>query len=99
MYIRHHVNYHSSMIYDGLTGIVKLDKKVKFYLIIEPDKVEGSTSLHHVSYNHIKLSGGHSLIGNAHQENQMSNVDIVTPNTPKADTMVAMMNIAYSLLV
>ena len=80
------------MMYDGLTGIVKLDKKVKFYSVTNPSEVKGSMSLRHVLYNHLKLADGHSLIGEVHQENPLSSMDVVIPNTPEAEAMVAMMN-------
>ena len=34
----------------------------------------------------------HSLIGKAHQRGHMGSVDIVIPNTTKAETMVEMMD-------
>ena len=38
------------------------------------------------------MDDGHSLISEAHQRDHMGSVDIVIPNTPEAETMVAMMN-------
>ena len=38
------------------------------------------------------MDDGHSLIAEAHQRGHMGSVDIVIPNTPEAETMVAMMN-------
>ena len=55
-------------------------------------KIMGYTSLRRVLYKFTKLSGGHSLIGEIHQENDLSIVDIVIANAPEAETMVAMMN-------
>ena len=49
-------------------------------------------SLYHVLYTFMKLSGGHSLIGEIHQENDLASVDIVIANAPEAKTMVAMMS-------
>ena len=49
-------------------------------------------TLHHVLYKYVKMDDGHSLISEAHQRGHMGSVDIVIPNTPEAETMVAMMN-------
>ena len=38
------------------------------------------------------MDDGHSLIAKAYQRGHMGSVDIVIPNTPEAETMVAMMN-------
>ena len=91
-YVRRHVNYHSSMTYGGLVGIVELDEQVPFYAESDPSKVMGEMSLRYVLYKFIKLSGGHTLIGEIHQQNKLSSVDIVVPNAPEAETLVAMMN-------
>ena len=49
-------------------------------------------SLRHVLYKYVKMDDGHSLISEAHQRGHMGSVDIVIPNTPEAETMVAIMN-------
>ena len=38
------------------------------------------------------MYGGHSLIAEAQTRDHMGSVDIVIPNTPEAETMMAMMN-------
>ena len=38
------------------------------------------------------MDDGHSLIAEAHQRGHMGSVDIVIPNTPEVEMMVAMMN-------
>ena len=91
-YVRRHVNYHSSMIYDGLVGINNLDYDVPFYAESDADRVVGYMSLRFVLYRFIKLSGGHSLFGEIHQENSLASVEVAIPNAPEAETMVAMMN-------
>ena len=48
--------------------------------------------LRHLLYNYVKMEDGHSLITKAHQQGYMGPFNIVTPNTPEAETMVAMMN-------
>ena len=38
------------------------------------------------------MDDGQSLIAKSHQRGHMGSVDIVIPNTPEAETMVAMIN-------
>ena len=91
-YVRRHVNYHSSMIYDGLVGINDLDIPVPFYAETDADKVMGHMTLRYVLYRFVKVLGGHSLFREIHQENALASVDVAIPNAPEAETMVAMMN-------
>ena len=49
-------------------------------------------SLRHVLYHHMKLSEGYSLLAEVHQESELDSVDIVVPDIPEAEAMVAMMN-------
>ena len=49
-------------------------------------------NLCHVLYKYVKMDDGHSLIAKAHQRGHMGSIDIVIPNTPEAETMVAMTN-------
>ena len=52
----------------------------------------GSMSLRHVLYHHMKLTKGYSLITEVHQESELDSVDIVIPDIPEAEAMVAMTN-------
>ena len=81
-YVHRHVNYHSSMIYDGLVGVVDLNQEVAFYAESDPTRLMGYMSLRYVLYKFMKLSDGHSLIGEIHQENNLASVDIVIANAP-----------------
>ena len=49
-------------------------------------------NLCYVLYKYVKMDDGHSLIAEAHKRGHTVSVDIVIPNTPEAETMVAMMN-------
>ena len=91
-YVRHHVNYQSRIIYDGLVGVVDLNREVAFYAESDSTRLMGYISLRYVLYKFMKLSNGHSLIGEICQENNLASVDIVIANAPEAETMVAMMN-------
>ena len=61
-YVFRHVNYHSSMIYYGLVGVVGLDRQQPIYSVNNPLIQVGSMPLCHVMYHHMKLSEGYSLI-------------------------------------
>ena len=46
--------------------------------------------LRHVLYHHMKLAEGYSLITEVNQESELDSVDIVVPDIPEAEAMVAM---------
>ena len=91
-YVCRHVNYHYSMIYCGIVGVVVLDRQQPFYSVNNPLIQVGSMSLRHVLYHHMKLDEGYSLIAEVHQESELDSVDIVVPDIPEAEAMVSMMN-------
>ena len=91
-YVCRHVNYHSSMIYCGLVGVVGLDRQKPFYSVNNTLIQVGSMSLLHVMYHHMKLAEGYSLITEFHQESELYSAGIVVPATPQAEAMVYMMN-------
>ena len=49
-------------------------------------------SLRRVLYYHMKLAELYFLIAEVHQESELDSVDIVVPDTPETEAMVAMMN-------
>ena len=49
-------------------------------------------SLRHVLYRSMKIAKGYSLILEVNQESELYSVDIVVPDIPEAEAMVAMMN-------
>ena len=73
-------------------GIIDFDVTETVYSVLDPTKAVANMSLCHVLYKYIKMDDGHSLIAEEHQRVHMGSVDIVIPNTPEAETMVAMMN-------
>ena len=91
-FVQKHVNYHATMIYNKLIGIVALDKAVPFYSASDPTTVKGSFTLRAVLYRFISLADKHSLFAEIHQEMNLASVDVVIPNTPEAETMITMMN-------
>ena len=91
-YVRRHVNYHSSMIYCGVVGVVGLDRTKPFYSVNNPLIKVGYMLLCHVLYHNMNLDEEYSLIAEVHQESKLDNVDIVVTDIPEAKAMVAMMN-------
>ena len=87
-----HTKFHSSMTAEELLGIIDFDANETAYSVSNPTKAVATMSLFHVLYKYVKMDDGHSLIAEAHQKGHMGSVDIVIPNTPEAETMVAMMN-------
>ena len=79
-------------MYEGLVGIVDLDREVALYAESDSCILMGYMFLRHVLYKYLKLSGGHSIIGEIHQENDLASINIVIANAPEAETMVAIMN-------
>ena len=67
-YVRHHVNYHSSMIHCGMVGVVGLDRQQPFYSVDNPLIHVCSMSIFHVLYHHMNLAEGYSLIAEVHQD-------------------------------
>ena len=72
--------------------IIDFDVTVTVYSVLDPTKSVATMNLRHVLYKYVNMDEGHSLITEAHQRGHMGSVDIVIPNTPEAETMVAMMN-------
>ena len=91
-YVRCHVNSHSGMIYCGLMVVVGLDRQKPLYSVKNLLIQVSSMLLRHVMYHHMKLDEGYYLIAEVHQESELDSVDIVVPDIPEAEAMVAMMN-------
>ena len=47
--IRRHVGYHSSMITEGLVGIIEIDKDVAFYSVTHETEIAGFVALRRCS--------------------------------------------------
>ena len=89
---RHYINYHATMIYNGLSGVMDLDWKVAIPLDEDPMVLVGEVSLQDILYEHIKMDNGTPMIAEVHQRTLISPVDIVVPNTSFAEGQVAQMN-------
>ena len=80
------------MTAEELVGIIDFDATDTVYSVSDPTKTVATMRLRHILYKFVKMDDGHSLIAEAHQIDHMGSVDIVIPNPPEAETMVAMMN-------
>jgi hypothetical protein len=90
-FTRKHVNYHSSMIFDNIPGIWDLDVKVAIHNVSDSAEIMGLLSLRQVLYKQIKLSDGHSMFGELHQQQALSDVEAVIPNIKEAEETLLMM--------
>ena len=87
-----HTNYQCSMILKDIIGITNLDATAGIF-DDETGKYLGMLSLHQVLLCYLRLSYGHQLIAEVHQSEEiMGPVQVVIPNTPKAERMILMMN-------
>ena len=80
------------MTVEELVGIIDSDATETVQSVSDPIKSVATMILRHVLYKYVKMDDGHSLISESNQRGHMGSVDIVIPNTPEAETMVAMMN-------
>ena len=87
-----HTKFHSSMTAGELVGIIDFDATDTVYSVSDPTKAVATMILRHLLHKYVKMDDRHSLIAEAHQRGHMGSVDIVIPNTPEAETMVAMVN-------
>jgi hypothetical protein len=60
-YSRHHINYQANSRYDGIRGILDLDKQFAIYSVMDPTRVVGQLSLCDILYTHVKTAEGHPL--------------------------------------
>ncbi len=88
--VKKYVNLHSSMVTDGIYGIVGLDKPLPFYRESNHIEEVGHMTLCHAMYNYVKLLGQQSLFAEIHQQTEMSSGHVVVGNTPEAEQMVLM---------
>jgi hypothetical protein len=79
-YSRHHINYQANSRYDGIRGILDLDK------------LFAMLSLRDILYKHVKTSEGHPLFMEVHQGEPMGSVDVVVGDYEAAERMMGMIN-------
>ena len=89
---RKHINYMGNTRYDGIMGILDLDKPIPFYSASDPNKVAGWYTLRRAMYEKFKMSDGHRLFWEVHQPAAMGPVDVVVPNCEEAERLILMIN-------
>ena len=91
-YSRHHINYQANSRYDGIRGILDLDKQFGISSVSDPTRVVGQLSLRDILYKHIKTAEGHPLFMEVHQGEPMGSVDVVVGDYEAAEHMLGMIN-------
>eukprot|EP00956_Cyclotella_meneghiniana_P026325 scaffold56619_cov40-Cyclotella_meneghiniana.AAC.2 len=88
---KHHVNYQKNTLYDGVKGIVDLDRLFDIWSVTEPRELIARVSLRTIMYTKIKL-GDLPLFMEVHQGQPMMPVDVVIGNWEEAERMMLMIN-------
>jgi hypothetical protein len=91
-YSRNHINYQANTRYDGIRGILDLDKEFSIYSVTNASQVVGRISLRYLLYHHIKSESGFPLFFEVHQGAPMSPVDVVVGDCEESERMVLMIN-------
>ena len=89
---RDHINYHASMTYNQVMGILNLDEDVPYFHPDDSVNPAGTMTLRTVMYSYLKMQDGFSLVAEIHQRGVMGAVEVVVPNTREAENMVNHMN-------
>jgi hypothetical protein len=66
-YSRHHINYQANSRYDGIRGILDLDRMFDIPSVSDSTRVVGKMSLRGILYKHVKTAEGHQLFLEVHQ--------------------------------
>jgi hypothetical protein len=91
-YSRNHINYQANTRYDGIRGILDLDKEFSIFSVTDPSQVVGRITLRYLLYNHIKSESGFPLFFEVHQGAPMGPVDVVVGDCEESERMVLMIN-------
>ena len=91
-YVQKHINYQANSRYDGIHGILNLDKEFALHAVADPSKVVGKVSLRAILYTQFKTLDGLPLFCELHQGEPMGAVDVVVGSYEQAEQMVLMIN-------
>ena len=91
-YSQNHINYQANTRYEGIRGILGLDKEFPIYAVMDPTQVAGRTSLRYLLYNHIKTESGFPLFFEVHQGAPMGPVDVVVGDCEESEHAILMIN-------
>ena len=88
---RNHINYQANTIYDGVKGIMDVDRMFDVPSVTDSNISVGRVSLRMIMYT--KLTFGElPLFLEIHQGEPMMPVDVVVGNCPEAERMLLMIN-------
>ena len=91
-YVRKHINYQANSRYDGIRGILNLDKEFEVESVTDPTKVAATVTLRAILYKQFKTLDGLPLFCEIHQGEPMGPVDVVVGSYEQAERMVLMIN-------
>jgi hypothetical protein len=91
-YSRRHINYQANSRYDGIRGILDLDKAFDIPAVTDSNRVVGAVSLRDLLYHRVKTKEGHPLFLEVHQGQPMGPVDVVVGVYEEAERMLLMIN-------
>lgn len=89
---RNHINYMSNTMYDGVRGILDVDKAFDVPSATVPGEIVARVTLRSIMYSKIKMKGDLPLFLEVHQGAPMAPVDVVIGNCEEAETMMLMIN-------
>jgi hypothetical protein len=91
-YVRKHINYQANSRYDGIRGILNLDKEFEVESVSNPTKIVVTVILRSNLYKQFKTLDGLPLFCEIHQGDPMGPVDVVVGSYEQAERMVLMIN-------
>jgi hypothetical protein len=91
-YVRKHINYQANSRYDGIRGILNVDKEFEVESVTVPGTVVATVTLRAILYKHLKTPDGLPLFCEIHQGEPMGPVDVVVGSYEQAERMILMMN-------
>ena len=92
LYNRRHINYQASTRYDGIWGILDLDKEFEIPSVSDPTKVVGRKSLQYILYTQVKTESGFPLFCEVYQRAPMGPVDVVVGDCEELEHTLLMIN-------
>ena len=91
-YVRKHINYQANSRYDGIKGILNVDKEFSVTAVTDSTRVVARVSLRAILYKQFKTLDGLPLFCEVHQGEPLGPVDVVVGSYEQAEHMMLMMN-------
>ena len=89
-YVRKHINYQANSRYDGIRGILNLDKQFEVVSVLDPTKVVATVTLRAILYKQFKTLDGLPLFCEIHQGEPIGPVNVVVGSYEQAERMILM---------